>query len=71
MRGMYANPDAPEPSRAIGFRSVEQVPARAIGGIQPDDPLIVTHPELRPIVEDYFRRTLDAFDRAAAAEEVG
>ncbi|MGE0383344.1 MAG: SDR family NAD(P)-dependent oxidoreductase [Gammaproteobacteria bacterium] len=44
----------------------EEVAARAISGLKADQPLIVTHAGMRPVVKHYLDRILDAYDRAAA-----
>jgi len=44
----------------------DEVAARAVSGLKADAPLIVTHPGMRPLVEDYFSRVLAAYDSAEA-----
>jgi NAD(P)-dependent dehydrogenase (short-subunit alcohol dehydrogenase family) len=39
----------------------ERVAARAVQGIRADEPLIITHPGLRPLVNEYFERILSAY----------
>lgn len=46
----------------------DEVAAIVIRGIRENRPFIVTHGGLKPVVEDYFRRILDAYDVALAEE---
>ena len=49
----------------------DEVAAIVIRGIREDRPYIVTHGGLKPVVEDYFRRILAAYDVALAEERTG
>lgn len=48
------------------FLSPGEVAARAIDGLKRNLPLIATHAGMRPLVEDYFARILEAYDDAAS-----
>ena len=57
----------PQPSTPLlSLMSSDEVAARAVSGLRADAPLIVTHPGLRPLVEEYFSRVLAAYDSAEA-----
>lgn len=45
--------------------SPEEVAERAVAGLRDNAPIIVTHWGMKPLVEEYFRRILSAYDEAA------
>lgn len=79
--GSAARAVAADPSASFGFReeiaapmpgypmmlSPEDVARRAIAGLHANAEFIVTHPWLKPQVEQYFERILAAYDAAAAS----
>ncbi len=46
--------------------SVDEVAARVMAAIRDDDLYVFTHPEMRGVLEDRFRRILAAYDKADA-----
>jgi NAD(P)-dependent dehydrogenase (short-subunit alcohol dehydrogenase family) len=62
-----ASADGPMKIRAdwpvIRMISAEEVAAQALEGVRSNAPIIATHPELKPLVADYFNRILSAYDR--------
>lgn len=57
--------DAPRPDGGVDIvRQADEVAARAVAGLRKNEAFIVTHPELRPVVEEYFGRILTAFEEA-------
>jgi NAD(P)-dependent dehydrogenase (short-subunit alcohol dehydrogenase family) len=48
------------------FLKPEEVAARALEGLARDAPIIVTHAGMKPLVEDWCRRILSAYDEAEA-----
>jgi short-subunit dehydrogenase len=46
--------------------SSDEVAARALAGLTSNDAIIATHADMKPLVEDYCRRILAAYDAAAA-----
>lgn len=57
--------DLPKPHPPLMI-SPDEVAARTVAGLKADEPVIVTHAGMRPLVEDYFNRILAAYDKAAA-----
>lgn len=61
-------PDPQRPSPLPNFPfyiSPEEVAERAIAGLRRNAPIIVTGAAMKPLVEDYFRRILSAYNDAA------
>ena len=50
----------------ITMISAEEVAAQAVEGIRTNAAFIATHPELKPLVAEYFNRILAAYDRPLA-----
>ena len=64
--GLAPHPGLPSPLPDFPFMmSADEVAERAIAGLRKNSPIIVTHAAMRPLVEDYFRRILEAYDEAA------
>lgn len=68
MKDIGPRPGAPEPSGPVTFRRPADVARRTFDGIQRDEAIVITHPQLRPAVVDYYERILEAFDAAEEAE---
>jgi short-subunit dehydrogenase len=63
---MVINQALPAPDPRFPFAlSPDEVAERAIAGLRADAPIIVTHAAMRPLVEEYFKRILTAYDEAA------
>jgi len=56
----------PHASPAPGRQTSEQVAASILAGVENDETWILTHPEMKPLVEGRATAMLEAFDRAAA-----
>jgi NAD(P)-dependent dehydrogenase (short-subunit alcohol dehydrogenase family) len=69
MRTVTARAGAPALTRDFEFLTTEYVARRALFGVENDEALIVTHPEFRPAVAEYYERILAAFDRSLELEE--
>ena len=61
-----ADPNAEE---TPGTQPPEEVAASILAGVQEDDTWILTHPEMKPLVESRTRALLGAFDTAAARRQ--
>lgn len=61
--------DAPALTRDFEFLTTEYTANRTLRGLEEDEAIIITHPEFKPVLEDYFGRILNAFDRSAALED--
>jgi NAD(P)-dependent dehydrogenase (short-subunit alcohol dehydrogenase family) len=64
-------PDASAPalSRELRVLTPEEAARRTLDGIQADELFIITHPEFRPVWEDYNARVLQAFDASETWEK--
>lgn len=51
----------------IRMISADEVAARVLDGVRSNAAFIATHPELKPLVADYFNRILSAYDQSAAS----
>jgi NAD(P)-dependent dehydrogenase (short-subunit alcohol dehydrogenase family) len=59
--------EAPPPRMDLPFMlSPEEIAERALDGLRRNAPIIVTHAGMKPVVEHYFARILDAYDAAEA-----
>jgi NAD(P)-dependent dehydrogenase (short-subunit alcohol dehydrogenase family) len=66
MKDILLRPGGPEPLPGGGdWLTPEQVARRTLDGIRENEFFIVTHPGMKPFVEDYTNRLLQAYDRAA------
>jgi NAD(P)-dependent dehydrogenase (short-subunit alcohol dehydrogenase family) len=64
--GILPNEGLPPPSADFPFfLSPDEVAERALDGLRRNAPIIATHAGMKPLVEDYFRRILTAYDEAA------
>jgi NAD(P)-dependent dehydrogenase (short-subunit alcohol dehydrogenase family) len=63
--GPYEQRPLPRPDLPF-FLKPEEVAARALDGLARDAPIIVTHAGMKPLVEDWCRRILLAYDEAEA-----
>jgi short-subunit dehydrogenase len=61
--------NAPALTREFRFLPADQAARRTVDGIQRDELFIITHPEFRPVFEDYSARILRAFDDSLAWEQ--
>lgn len=62
-----ADPNAEE---TPGTQPPEEVAGSILAGVQEDDTWILTHPEMKPLVESRTRALLGAFDVAAARRQI-
>jgi NAD(P)-dependent dehydrogenase (short-subunit alcohol dehydrogenase family) len=66
MKDIMLRPGGPEPLPGGGdWLTAEQVARRTLDGIRENELFIVTHPGMKPFVEDYTNRLLQAYDHAA------
>lgn len=68
MHTVSVGPQAPALTRDFEFLTPEYVARRTLFGIERDEDMIVTHPEFKPALQDYYGRILAAFDRSAELE---
>jgi hypothetical protein len=59
----------PNAEKTPGTQPPEEVAASILAGVQEDDTWILTHPEMKPLVESRTRALLGAFDTAAARRQ--
>jgi NAD(P)-dependent dehydrogenase (short-subunit alcohol dehydrogenase family) len=65
--GIMPYEDAPPPRMDMPFMlTPEEIAERALDGLRRNAPIIVTHAGMKPVVEHYFARILQAYDEAAA-----
>jgi NAD(P)-dependent dehydrogenase (short-subunit alcohol dehydrogenase family) len=66
MKDILLRPGGPEPlPGGADWLTPEQVARRTLAGIRENELFIITHPGMKPFVEDYTNRLLQAYDRAA------
>jgi NAD(P)-dependent dehydrogenase (short-subunit alcohol dehydrogenase family) len=66
MKDILLRPGGPAPlPGGAEWLTPEQVARRTLAGIRENELFIVTHPGMKPFVEDYTNRLLQAYDRAA------
>jgi hypothetical protein len=68
MKTVLPAADKPALTRDFEFLTPEYTAARTIVGLEQNEAFILTHPEFKPVVEEYFNRILAAFDHGAQLE---